>query len=282
MVVMYVNTSAEVKAETDYCCTSSNAVRWSSTSGPSTAPSTEILFGPDMWLGAFVERESGLLEDPERRARFHIWDGECHVHAGIRPDDIDVDARRAPGGRVPDPSRVRLLDPGDGVRRLRRHRSSEGVHMLSTAGMLDHVEKHPDGEYIVATENGMLYPLAAGGSAGGPDRGQPDGLLQVHEDDHAAEAARLPARPDARGQGPARRSPSAPRCRSSAWSRSASRCGARWRSRSFSRRAQRSSCGCGGCGEARQGAPACAWPRSPASTCRRSSARRRGRATSPS
>ena len=41
-----------------------------------------------MWLGAFVERETGLLDDPERRARFHVWDGECHVHAGIRPDDI--------------------------------------------------------------------------------------------------------------------------------------------------------------------------------------------------
>ncbi|MET0306349.1 MAG: quinolinate synthase, partial [Solirubrobacterales bacterium] len=88
VVVMYVNTSAEVKAETDYCCTSSNAVKVVEHIWAEHGPETEILFGPDMWLGAFVERETGLKEDPERRARFHIWDGECHVHAGIRPDDI--------------------------------------------------------------------------------------------------------------------------------------------------------------------------------------------------
>ena len=158
MVVMYVNTSAEVKAETDYCCTSSNAVSVVEHIWAEHGPETEILFGPDMWLGAFVERETGLVEDPERRARFHVWDGECHVHAGIRPDDIDQTRAEHPGGRVPDPPRVRLLDPGDGVRRLRRHRP-EGVHMLSTSGMLEHVEEHPDGSFVVATENGMLYPL---------------------------------------------------------------------------------------------------------------------------
>ncbi len=85
---MYVNTSAEVKAETDYCCTSSNAVKVVEHIWAEHGPETEILFGPDMWLGSFVERETGLRDDPERRARFHIWDGECHVHAGIRPDDI--------------------------------------------------------------------------------------------------------------------------------------------------------------------------------------------------
>ncbi|HEV7481981.1 MAG TPA: quinolinate synthase, partial [Solirubrobacterales bacterium] len=84
LVVMYVNTSAEVKAETDYCCTSSNAVKVVEQIWAEHGPDTEILFGPDMWLGAFVERETGLTDDPERRGRFHIWDGECHVHAGIR------------------------------------------------------------------------------------------------------------------------------------------------------------------------------------------------------
>ena len=88
VVVMYVNTSAEVKAETDYCCTSGNAVAVVEHILREHGPDTEILFGPDMWLGAFVERETGIKEDPERRARFHIWDGECHVHAGIRPTDI--------------------------------------------------------------------------------------------------------------------------------------------------------------------------------------------------
>src|SRR5215208_6198520 len=88
MVVLYVNTSAEVKSETDYCCTSSNALGVVDHIWREHGPDTEILFGPDMWLGSFVARELGLTEDPERYARFHVWDGECHVHAGIRPDDI--------------------------------------------------------------------------------------------------------------------------------------------------------------------------------------------------
>src|ERR671912_190518 len=90
IVVMYVNTTAEVKAETDYCCTSSNAVQVVEHIWREHGEDTEILFGPDMWLGAFVERETGIKDDPERRTRFHIWDGECHVHAGIRPDDISA------------------------------------------------------------------------------------------------------------------------------------------------------------------------------------------------
>src|SRR3954452_13277558 len=79
VVVMYVNTTAEVKAETDYCCTSSNAVQVVEHIWREHGAETEILFGPDMWLGSFVERETGLHDDPERRGRFHIWDGECHV-----------------------------------------------------------------------------------------------------------------------------------------------------------------------------------------------------------
>ena len=159
LVVMYVNTSAEVKAETDYCCTSSNAVQVVEHIWAEHGPDTEILFGPDMWLGAFVERETGLREDPERRARFHVWDGECHVHAGIRPEDIDRDPRRAPRGRVPDPPRVRLLDPGDGVRRRRRHRARAASTCSPPRGCSSTSKQHPDGSFIVATENGMLYPL---------------------------------------------------------------------------------------------------------------------------
>src|ERR687885_351063 len=68
LVVMYVNTSAEVKALTDFCCTSSNAVQVVEHIWREHGPETEILFGPDMWLGAFVERETGLREDPMRRA----------------------------------------------------------------------------------------------------------------------------------------------------------------------------------------------------------------------
>jgi len=158
LVVMYVNTSAEVKAETDYCCTSSNAVKVVEHIWAEHGAETEILFGPDMWLGSFVERETGLHEDPERRARFHIWDGECHVHAGIRPDDIVQT-------RAENPEAEFLIHPecGCATQAMEYVASGdiepEGVHMLSTSGMLQHVEENPEGSFIVATENGMLYPL---------------------------------------------------------------------------------------------------------------------------
>jgi quinolinate synthase len=158
LVVMYVNTSAEVKAETDYCCTSSNAVKVVEHIWREHGPKTEILFGPDMWLGSFVARETGLTDDPERYARFHVWDGECHVHAGIRPDDITRT-------RAEHPQAEFLIHPecGCSTQAMEYVASgdveSEGVHMLSTSGMLEHVSEHPDGEFIVATETGMLYPL---------------------------------------------------------------------------------------------------------------------------
>jgi quinolinate synthase len=158
LVVMYVNTSAEVKAETDYCVTSSNAVDVVRHIWEEHGPDQEILFGPDMWLGAFVERETGLVEEPERRSRFHVWDGECHVHAGIKPLDI---ART----RSEHPNAEFLIHPECGCSTQAMEYvasgdiASEGVHMLSTSGMQKHVEAHPEGEFIVATENGMLYPL---------------------------------------------------------------------------------------------------------------------------
>ncbi len=158
IVVMYVNTSAEVKAETDYCCTSSNAVAVVEHIWREHGADTEILFGPDMWLGSFVARETGLTSDPERYARFHVWDGECHVHAGIRPDDIAATRAEHPGAEF-------LIHPECGCSTQAMEYvasgdiASEGVHMLSTSGMLAHVEANPEGEFIVATETGMLYPL---------------------------------------------------------------------------------------------------------------------------
>ncbi|HWO16666.1 MAG TPA: quinolinate synthase NadA [Solirubrobacterales bacterium] len=150
VVVMYVNTSAEVKAETDYCCTSSNAVKVVEHILREHGPDTEILFGPDMWLGSFVERQTGH--------RMHVWPGECHVHAGIRPDDITAQ-------RAAHPDAEFLVHPECGcVTQVMEFVAAgdvdpEGVHMLSTGGMLDHVKSNPDGEFIVATENGMLHPL---------------------------------------------------------------------------------------------------------------------------
>jgi quinolinate synthase len=158
LVVMYVNTSAEVKAETDYCCTSSNAVKVVERIWAEHGAETEILFGPDMWLGAYVERETGLVDEPERRGRFHIWDGECHVHAGIRPADIVRTREENPEAEF-------LIHPecGCSTQAMEFVASgdidAEGVHMLSTSGMLEHVEANPEGSFVVATENGMLYPL---------------------------------------------------------------------------------------------------------------------------
>src|SRR5918993_2590498 len=86
VVVSYVNTTAEVKAESDYCCTSGNAVEVVN----SIPPETEILFCPDMFLGAHVRRVTG-------RKNIHVWMGECHVHAGIAPEHISRQRAAHPG-----------------------------------------------------------------------------------------------------------------------------------------------------------------------------------------
>jgi quinolinate synthase len=166
VVVMYVNTTAEVKALTDYCCTSANAVDVVRHIYDTRGPDTEILFGPDMWLGAYVEKELGR--------RMHVWDGECHVHAGIRPADIEATRAAHPGADF-------LIHPECGCTTSVMEYvaagdvSAEGVHMLSTGGMLEyaaHAEHEArashaaDGaetgrrrEVVVATETGMLHPL---------------------------------------------------------------------------------------------------------------------------
>jgi quinolinate synthase len=150
VVVMYVNTTAEVKAETDYCCTSSNAVRVVEHIWREHGEDTEILFGPDMWLGAYVERTTGR--------RMQVWDGECHVHAGIRPGDIaDVRADHAGAEFMIHPECgcttqvMEYVAAGDV--------DPERTHMLSTGGMLDFARESDAGEFIVATETGMLHPL---------------------------------------------------------------------------------------------------------------------------
>src|SRR5947209_17609372 len=152
VVVMYVNTSAEVKAETDYCCTSSNAVKVVEHIYREHGPETEILFGPDMFLGAYVEKMTGKP--------MHVWDGECHVHAGIRPGDIAAVRQAHPGADF-------LIHPECGCSTSVMEYvaagdvEAEGVHMLSTGGMLAYAREHAGGRgtAIVATETGMLHPL---------------------------------------------------------------------------------------------------------------------------
>jgi quinolinate synthase len=161
VVVMYVNTSAEVKALTDYCCTSANAVEVVRHVCERHGPDTEILFGPDMWLGAYVEKRLGK--------RMHVWDGECHVHAAIRPADIEAT-------RAAHPHADFLIHPECGCTTSVMEYVAAGdvraedVQMLSTGGMLRYAQDAEQGaaeqaaaghrrEAVVATEVGMLYPL---------------------------------------------------------------------------------------------------------------------------
>jgi quinolinate synthase len=148
VVVSYVNTSAEVKAETDICCTSSNAVAVVN----SIPPEKEILFCPDMFLGSYVKRVTG-------RQNMHIWMGECHVHAGIRPDDIE-------SLRAEHPEAEMLIHPECGCVTQAMdflasgHISAKNTYLLSTGGMLKHVKESPQDQFVVITETGILHPLS--------------------------------------------------------------------------------------------------------------------------
>ncbi|MEZ5120485.1 MAG: quinolinate synthase NadA [Solirubrobacterales bacterium] len=152
VTVMYVNTTAEVKALTDYCVTSSNAVKVIEHIMREHGPDVEILFGPDMFLGAFVEKQVGRP--------LHVWDGECHVHAGIRPSDIAHVRAEHPGADF-------LIHPECGCSTsVMEYVASgdvdtEGVHMLSTGGMIKYAQEHAGtgATAIMATEVGMLHPL---------------------------------------------------------------------------------------------------------------------------
>jgi len=150
IVVMYVNTSAEVKAESDYCCTSSNAVQVVEHVRREHGDDVEILFGPDMWLGAYVERMTGR--------KMHVWTGECHVHAGIRPQDIARVRAEHPEGEF-------LIHPECGCSTQVMEYAAcgdvdpERTFMLSTSGMIRHARESKAREFVVATETGLLYGL---------------------------------------------------------------------------------------------------------------------------
>ena len=152
ITVMYVNTTAEIKALTDYCVTSANAVAVVEHILREHGPDAEILFGPDMFLGAYVEKTIGRA--------LHVWDGECHVHAGIRPSDIARTRAEHPGADF-------LIHPECGCSTSVMEYvaagdvDAEGVHMLSTGGMLTYAAEHAGhgGTAIMATETGMLHPL---------------------------------------------------------------------------------------------------------------------------
>ena len=147
ITVGYVNTTAEIKSELDYCCTSSNAVNVVN----AIPKNKEILFLPDMFLGSYVSKMTG-------RKNMQIWAGECHVHAGITPDDIEKkldELKNAEFVIHPECSCTTpmMYDMAAG------HYKNHQVQILSTEGMMNHVSKSDSKQFVVATETGILYRM---------------------------------------------------------------------------------------------------------------------------
>jgi quinolinate synthase len=146
VVVSYVNTSAEVKALSDYCCTSSNAVKVVN----SIPSGTEILFLPDMFLGSYVGQITG-------RKNMYVWPGECHVHAGITAADINNIIQKHNKAEL-------MVHPECGCTSSTLYSLASGdiskkAHILSTEGMMQHAKKSDSGEFVVATETGIMYRM---------------------------------------------------------------------------------------------------------------------------
>ena len=145
--VGYVNTTAEIKSELDYCCTSSNAVNVVN----AIPKEKEILFLPDMFLGSYVAKITG-------RKNMQIWAGECHVHAGITPDHVEkklAELKNAEFVIHPECSCTTPMmhDVASG------HYKNPQVQILSTEGMMNHVSKSDSQQFVVATETGILYRM---------------------------------------------------------------------------------------------------------------------------
>ncbi len=145
--VGYVNTTAEIKSELDYCCTSSNAVNVVN----AIPKEKEILFLPDMFLGSYVSKMTG-------RKNMQIWAGECHVHAGITPDDIEKkldELKNAEFVVHPECSCTTPMMYDIATGNYKNHQ----VQILSTEGMMNHVSKSDSQQFVVATETGILYRM---------------------------------------------------------------------------------------------------------------------------
>ncbi len=145
-VVVYVNCSAEVKAEADYCCTSANALRVVE----SIPADQEILFAPDMFLGEYIR------ENTDRK--IHVWLGECHVHAAIRPADVDRALAQHPEAEL-------LIHPECGCvsnimwQLAKGDLPSERTRITSTTGMINSIAESDAREFLVATETGILHQM---------------------------------------------------------------------------------------------------------------------------
>ena len=145
--VGYVNTTAEIKAELDYCCTSSNAVNVVR----SIPENKEILFLPDMFLGSYVAKMTN-------RKNMFIWAGECHVHAGIRSQDVQEKLNQHVRSEF-------LVHPECGCTTSLMYGVAQGdygsrqVQLLSTEGMMNYAKSSPAKSFVVATETGILYRM---------------------------------------------------------------------------------------------------------------------------
>jgi quinolinate synthase len=145
--VGYVNTTAEIKSELDYCCTSSNAVNVVN----AIPKEKEVLFLPDMFLGSYVAKITG-------RKNMQIWAGECHVHAGITPDHVEeklAELKNAEFVIHPECSCTTPMMHDVASGRYKNHQ----VQILSTEGMMNHVSKSDSQQFVVATETGILYRM---------------------------------------------------------------------------------------------------------------------------
>ena len=147
ITVGYVNTTAEIKSELDYCCTSSNAVNVVN----AIPKEKEILFLPDMFLGSYVSKMTG-------RKNMQIWAGECHVHAGITPADIEKKLSELKNAEFvvhPECSCTTPMMYDIAAGNYKNHQ----VQILSTEGMMNHVSKSNSQQFVVATETGILYRM---------------------------------------------------------------------------------------------------------------------------
>jgi quinolinate synthase len=146
VVVSYVNTTAEVKAESDYCCTSGNALKIVQ----SIPEETEILFLPDVFLGSWVEKVTG-------RKNMHIWMGECHVHASVHPSTVDEKLKEYPNAEL-------LIHPECGcltpyLDKVARSEQGSQLKVASTEGMIRRASESDANQFVVATEIGILHRL---------------------------------------------------------------------------------------------------------------------------
>lgn len=137
VVVCYINTSAAVKAECDYCCTSSNGIQVIE----AIPPEKEILFVPDYYLGSYLKAKTGR--------KIHLWKGYCPAHAVIEPDQIEHLREAYPEAEF-------LMHPECGCLTKQMELADR---ILSTDGMMRYVKESPARSFIVATENGILYGM---------------------------------------------------------------------------------------------------------------------------